>query len=314
MNHQNIHFLKHFFIETTAKSALACQPWIGRGKSKKADAAAVNAMREMFNQSPMNGRIVIGEGERDQAPMLFIGEKVGLQEKNQIEIDIAVDPLECTDLCARGENGSISVMVAAPRGKLLHAPDFYMEKLIWRSANNLLNLEDSLTNNVKKLANSLQKNISELRVIVLDRPRHQKIIAELRKLDTKVLLIKDGDIAASIQVALGKADLYVGSGGAPEGVIAAAALKSLGGAMQGKLLLKNNEEEEYAKRIMKTEDIHRIFHTNDLLKTDEFLFVASAITDALGMAGVQIAEKCAQIETMILAHKMQERIVTKKCF
>lgn len=316
MNHNNIQSLKHFFVDTTVLTALACHPWVGRGESKKADEAAVNAMREMFNQTPMNGMIVIGEGERDRAPMLFIGEKVGLCKKNQIEIDIAVDPLECTDLCARGENGSISVMVAAPRRKLLHAPDVYMQKLIWNSniENNWLDLEDSITNNVKKLAKALQKNIQELKVIVLDRPRHQKIIEELHELGVKIFLIKDGDIAASIQVALGKADLYIGSGGAPEGVIAAAVLKSLGGGMQGKLLFQNEQEQEYAKHIMQTDNIHKILHTDDLVQTDEFLFVASAITDALDMQGVQITEKFVQMETMILANKMQEKIVTKKWF
>lgn len=295
------------------QTALACQSWVGRGDGKKADAAAVEAMRTAFNKIPMCGKIVIGEGERDQAPMLFIGEKLGLQNKNDVAIDIAVDPLECTDLCARGENGSISVMVAAPCGALLHAPDVYMQKLIWQPgiANDLLHLEDSLKNNIEKTAHVLQKNITELVIIVLDRPRHKKIIAELRNLGVKVLLIKDGDIAASIQVALGNADLYVGSGGAPEGVIAAAALKSLGGGMQGKLLFGNDDEQEYAKRIMQNDDIHKVLHTHDLVRGNDFLFVASAITEALGMQGVQITKQFTQIESMILAHKMQERIVTK---
>lgn len=313
MTNFDLNILQNYFINVTQQAAIACHQWIGRGDQKNADQAAVQSMRNSLNKMPINGKIVIGEGERDKAPMLFIGEKVGLQRKSDPEVDIAVDPLEGTNLCAKGAPGAICVLIVAPKNTLLAAPDVYMQKIVWgpQIPNNLLNLENSIAENIQKLTQFLQKKPSELKVIILDRPRHQNIIAELRKLYVKIILIDDGDIEASVRVALGYADLYLGTGGAPEGVIAASALKSLGGGMQGKLLFKDAQQREYASKIMNTENIDQIFFTNDLVKNNDFLFVASAVTNAINMSEVFENKGFWQVETLLLSHKKQENIISK---
>ena len=251
-----------YFLQATESAAIAASKWIGKGDGKAADGAAVEAMRAVFDTVPFNGRVAIGEGERDDAPMLWIGEPLGsLQGDPQSPaIDIAVDPLECTNHVAFDLPNAMAVLAAAPRGTLLHAPDCYMNKISGSSElNGEISLDASTAYNVEATSNALGKSISALNVVVMDRPRHKVLIKELRDLSVNVVLIGDGDIAAALNAADPNSDidLLMGIGAAPEGVITATALRGLGAPFEGRLVFKNEGHRSRAEEMIDG-DIERL--------------------------------------------------------
>lgn len=276
------------FVRITEAAALSCSKWMGRGDEKAADQAAVDAMRKAFDSVRIDGTVVIGEGERDEAPMLYIGERVGKVTADAPPIDIALDPLEGTTICATGGVGAISVIAAAERGNFLHAPDTYMEKLaVGPAARGVVDLEAPIEDNVRAVAKALGKLPSEVEVVVLDRPRHADIIQSLRKVGSRIRLIGDGDVSAAIATSWGNTgiDILMGIGGAPEGVIAAAALKCLGGDFLGRLKFRNEEEKERAKR-MGIEQLDKVYGIEELAR-GSVMFVATGITDGPLLRGVR---------------------------
>jgi fructose-1,6-bisphosphatase II / sedoheptulose-1,7-bisphosphatase len=282
-------WLAYEAITLTEGAAIACVDWIGKGKEKDADAAAVKALRERFNHIDVHGTVVIGEGERDEAPMLYIGEEVG-NPVASLKIDIAVDPLEGTTICANAMANSISVMALAPQGTLLHAPDLYMEKIAvgCEVKPGEIDLDNDIQTNLKNLAKIQQCEVSELIICILDRPRHESMIKEVRNCGARVQLIGDGDVAAAIATSFGEAsiDMYIGTGGAPEGVLAAAALKCLGGFMQGRLIFKNDDDKTRAKS-QGIKDLNRKYTIEDMVKSD-VIFSATGVTTGWVLEGVEI--------------------------
>lgn len=274
----------------TESTAIACYDHIGRGNEKQADQAAVNAMREAMNKVAMFGKIVIGEGERDEAPMLYIGESVGCGDGP--DVDIAVDPLEGTTLCAHAAANSIAVIAIGPSGTILNAPDIYMEKIAVGGRNlpkDLVSLEERPSYNINQVAKAKKKSTSEISVMILNRPRHKDLIEEVRASGAIVKLISDGDIAAAISTTDHRSgvDIYMGSGGAPEGVLASAALKVCGGIFQGKLLFdKNNAEQISRANDMGIEDLDKIYNIEDMVKSD-VIFCATGVTDGTMLKGVK---------------------------
>lgn len=274
------------FVRVTEAAALACARWMGRGDKNKADELAVEAMRGVFDTVEVDGVVVIGEGEMDEAPMLFIGEKVGAGCPPKV--DIAVDPLEGTNLVAKGLNGSIAVVAAAPRGGLLHAPDMYMEKIaVGPKAAGCIDITAPVRVNLERVANALNRDVSDLTVVILDRERHKKIIQEVREAGARIKLISDGDVAPAVAAAFGDTgvDMLLGIGGAPEGVLAAAALKCMGGDMQARLYPENEQEETRAREMGLT-DVRQVLKLNDLVKTDDVIFAATGITEGDLLRGV----------------------------
>ena len=274
-------------VRVTEAAALASAHWMGRGKKMEADEAASNAMRDMFDSVAMCGTVVIGEGEMDEAPMLYIGEKVGCACSPQV--DVAVDPLEGTNILAKGHQNAMSVIAIADRGNLLHAPDMYMQKLaVGPRAAGKVHLDDPIEKTLEIVAKANNKRISDCTVMILERPRHEKLIEAVRCAGARVRLIGDGDVAAVINVAFDFTgiDICVGSGGAPEGVIAAAALKSLGGEMQGRLLPENDEEFNRCLK-MGLSDPGKILYMGDLVKGDDAIFAATGVTDGELLKGVR---------------------------
>ena len=273
-------------------AAIACSHTMGKGDAHASDRAAVEAMRRTLDDVPIDGTIVIGEGERDEAPMLFIGEKVGQRRGDQPslpEVDIAVDPLEGTNLCATGAANAIAVLAASTRGGLLHAPDLYMEKLIvGPRARQAVSLDRPVRQNLKSIAKSLQRNIEDLVVMVLDRERHQKLIAEIRQAGARIRLIGDGDLSAGIAAAIEGSGVHavMGIGGAPEGVLTAAAMRCLGGEIYGRLVVSKPEHEERC-RAMGITDFKRIYSAADLASGEQITFVATGVTDGAFMRGVR---------------------------
>lgn len=276
------------FVRITEAAAIASARWMGRGDEKAADAAAVDAMRKAFDSVPIDGTVVIGEGERDEAPMLYIGEKVGFKTPDAPKIDIALDPLEGTTICATGGVGSIAVIAAAEQGNFLHAPDTYMDKIACGpEAKGMIDIDKSPTENVTAVAKALNKSINEVTVVILDRPRHADLIAEVRKTGARIHLIGDGDVSAAIAAAWPDTgiDLLMGVGGAPEGVIAAAAMQCLGGDLQGRLKFRNEAEKERAVK-MGIKDLNKKY-TLDELATGSVMFVATGVTDGPLLKGVK---------------------------
>ena len=274
------------FVRVTEAAALACGRWIGRGNEKAADHAAVESMRKAFDTIEFEGTIVIGEGERDEAPMLYIGEKVGAGRGPKI--DIACDPLEGTSITAKGRSEALAVIAAAEEGNFLHAPDTYMQKIaVGPAAKGVIDIRESPTWNLKRIAKATGKDIEDLMVIVLDRPRHEEIIAEVRDAGARIRMIGDGDVSAAIATAEPETgvDLLLGTGGAPEGVIAAAALRCLGGEMQGILKFRNDDEKARAKKMGIT-DFDRIYAHDDLAKGN-VMFVATGVTNGSYLKGVR---------------------------
>lgn len=282
-------------------AAIAAERLAGRGDKNAADQAAVDAMRQGLNAMAMRGRIVIGEGERDEAPMLYIGEEVGTGDGP--EIDIALDPLEGTGLTARGMPNALAVLAIAPRGGLLHAPDTYMDKIAIGPGypKGIVDLDASPADNVKALARAKGVDVRDIMACVLERDRHEDIIADIRKAGARIELIPDGDVAGVIAVADpdGAPDIYIGRGGAPEGVLAAAALRCLGGQMQGRLHFRTDDERERAKKTGIT-DLDRKYSERELASKD-CIFIATGVTEGLMLAGVRRGADEVVTESLVLS-------------
>lgn len=276
-------------VRVTEAAALSAARLIGRGDEKAADAAAVEAMRAALNELYMDGTVVIGEGERDEAPMLYIGEKVGAAIGKGPKIDIALDPLEGTTITAKAGPNALAVLAVAEEGNLLNAPDVYMEKIAVGPgySRGVVALDRSVADNVRAVAAEKGVAAEELIICVLDRPRHEKIIAELRAVGCGVMLIPDGDVAGVIAVSDPETnvDMYMGIGGAPEGVLAAAALRCVGGQFQGRLLFRNDDERRRAKK-WGVDDLDRIYNLEDLAKGD-CIFAATGVTHGSLLGGVK---------------------------
>ena len=273
-------------VRVTEAAALAAADWVGRGNEKEADAAAVDAMRTALNKLKIEGTVVIGEGERDEAPMLFIGEKVGAGGPRT---DIALDPLEGTTITAKANANAMATLALAPDGGFLNAPDVYMEKIAIGGGypDGLIDIEAAPADNLAKLAKAKGVGVSELTVCILDRPRHEELITAVREAGARIFMISDGDIfgvMATSDPASG-IDMYLGSGGAPEGVLAAAALQSIGGQIQGKLLFRNDDEIARARRLG-IEDLDRVYSRDDLASGD-VIFAATGVTDGAMLKGVR---------------------------
>ncbi len=274
------------FVRVTEAAALAVGPWVGRGEENEADRAAVESMRKAFDSIRFDGTIVIGEGERDEAPMLYIGERVGMKEGPRI--DIACDPLEGTSITALGRSEAISVIAAAEDGCFLHAPDTYMDKLaVGPRAKGRIDITRGPEWNLKEIAKANHKRVADLMVIVLDRPRHADLIAEVRAAGARIRLIGDGDVSAAVAVAQDDTgvDVLMGTGGAPEGVIAAAAMRCLGGDFQGVLKFRSDHERERATKMGIT-DYNRVYGMEDLAR-GKVMFIATGITNGSYLQGVR---------------------------
>ena len=287
------------FVKVTESAALAASRWMGRGERDAADGAAVERMRDALREMEISGRIVIGEGERDEAPMLFIGEELG---RGGFAVDIAVDPVEGTNLVANGLPNSIAVMAIAERGGLLHAPDSYMQKLaVGPKAAPYVHIDAPVAENLEAVANALERPINDVTVVILDRPRHADLISAVRTAGARIKLISDGDVDAAIATAIEGTGIHVclGIGGAPEGVLAAAALKCLGGGFMGRLKPRNPEEAERAKA-MGFGDLDRVLTIDDLAIGENLVFVATGITDGDLVHGVRFMGNQAKTHSILI--------------
>jgi fructose-1,6-bisphosphatase II / sedoheptulose-1,7-bisphosphatase len=289
-------------VRVTEAAALSASRLMGRGDEKAADQAAVDAMREALNSLAIEGTVVIGEGERDEAPMLFIGEKVGTGHGPRI--DIALDPLEGTTITAKGGANALAVIAMAAEGGFLNAPDVYMEKIgIGGGLGEVVDLDETPAANLKNLAKAKHAEVSDLVVCILDRPRHSELIAKVREAGARIMLISDGDVSGVIATARPDSgvDIYMGSGGAPEGVLAAAALRCIGGFMQGRLIFRNDDERERAKRCGIT-DFSRKYGLLDLAKGD-VMFAATGVTGGTMLQGVRRFAGGAVTHSMVMRSK-----------
>ncbi len=274
------------FVRVVERAAIDAARTMGQGDRKYADQVAVEAMRKEMESVDIDGTIVIGEGERDEAPMLFIGEKVG---KGGDPVDIAVDPLEGTNLCATGAPNAIAVLAASEKGGLLNAPDIYMEKLVvGPSSKGHVNINAPVEDNLKAIARCLDRDVNDLVVIVLDRPRHEKLISDIRKAGARIRLIGDGDLSAGITAAVVGTGVHavMGTGGAPEGVLTAAAMRCLNGQIQAKLVLTKPSDAERLKK-MGIDDLNRVYDTEDLAPGRSVIFAAAGVTDGSLLRGVR---------------------------
>ncbi|MCT4592743.1 MAG: class II fructose-bisphosphatase [Anaeromicrobium sp.] len=271
----------------TEAASLESAKYLGRGDKNIADQAAVDGMRAMLDTLNINGVVVIGEGEMDEAPMLYIGERIGKQNENSLEVDIAVDPVDGTSCVAKGLPNAVAVVAIAPRGHLLNAPDMYMDKIaVGPKAKGAIDLNESVKYNIINVAKALNKNIEDVTVSMLDRQRHEGIIKECRELGVRIKLFQEGDVAAAIATCFDDTgvDIMLGIGGAPEGVIAAAALKCLGGEFQGKLVAY--EEEEIVRCKKMNVEVDKVMYMEDLVKGNEVYFAATGISDGELLKGV----------------------------
>ncbi len=274
------------FVRVTEAAAIASGRGVGRGDKNGIDQLAVDAMRKMFDTVNISGTVVIGEGEMDEAPMLYIGEHVGAGGP---EVDIAVDPVEGTNLVAKGQLGAIAVIAIAPKGCLLHAPDMYMDKIaVGPRAKGCINIDDPVSANLERVAKALHRNVNDLTVVALDRPRHRKIIEEVRAAGARIRLISDGDVDPIINAGIEGTGIhmYIGRGGAPEGVLAATGLKCLGGDMQARLVPENDEQVERCHK-MGIHDVKQILTIDDMVKGDDCMFTATGITNCDMLHGVK---------------------------
>jgi len=283
------------FLRVVEQAAIACAHTMGQGDRHRSDDVAVEAMRKTMDSVPIDGTIVIGEGERDEAPMLYIGEKVGMahlaanRDGRFEQVDIAVDPLEGTNLCATGAPNAIAVLAASNRGGLLHAPDLYMEKLVvGPSSKDKVSLDAPVHENLKAIAGSLGRHVEDLVVIVLDRDRHQKLIGDIRATGARIRLIGDGDLSAGIAAAVVGSGVHavMGTGGAPEGVLTAAAMRCLNGEIFARLVVSKPEHEERC-RAMGITDIKKVYRSKDLAPGERVIFAATGVTDGTLMRGVR---------------------------
>jgi fructose-1,6-bisphosphatase class II len=293
------------FLRVVENAAIASARTMGQGDRKLADQVATEAMRETMDTVPMHGTIVIGEGERDEAPMLYIGEHVGgtFPDGQEVpSVDIAVDPLEGTNLCATGAPGSITVLAASEKGGLLHAPDCYMDKIIvGPSCKNAVDLDAPVEKNLKNIADRLNRDVEDLVVIVLDRPRHENLIADIRKAGARIRLIGDGDLSAGIASAVIGTGVHavMGSGGAPEGVITAAAIRCLNGYMQGRLLINTPELEQRIAR-MGIKDKNKVYEAEELAPGKQLIFAATGVTEGALLRGVRFFGEGTRTSSVIL--------------
>ena len=289
------------FVRVTEAAAIASARGVGRGDKNGIDQLAVDAMRKMFDTVHINGTVVIGEGEMDEAPMLYIGEEVGAGGP---DVDIAVDPVEGTNLVAKGQNGAIAVIAIAPKGCLLHAPDMYMDKIaVGPRAKGCINIDDPVSVNLERVAKALHRNVNDLTVVALDRPRHRKIIEEVRSVGARIRLISDGDVDPIIDAGIEGTGvhMYIGRGGAPEGVLAACGLKCLGGDMQARLVPENEDQAERCRK-MGIEDTKKILTIDDLVKGDDCMFTATAITNCDMLRGVNYFGNGARTHTISMRY------------
>ena len=291
-------------VRVTEAAALSASRWIGRGNEHEADQAAVNAMREALNGLAIDGTVVIGEGERDKAPMLYIGEKVG--SGNGPAIDIALDPLEGTTICATAGPNSLAVMAMAERDGFLHAPDVYMSKIAVGGGlpDGVVDLDASVAENLRNLAKAKRCEVADLVVVILDRPRHAELIAKTREAGARIQLIKDGDVAGVIATARKDTgvDMYCGIGGAPEGVLAAAALRCIGGQFQGRLLFDDEDDKARAGRMGIT-DLNKKYTLMELARGQDVMFAATGVTDGSMLRGVRHFEGGATTQSIIMRSK-----------
>jgi fructose-1,6-bisphosphatase II len=288
-------------VRVTEAAALASARLMGRGDRNGADQAAVEGMRRAFNDIPIRGEVVIGEGERDEAPMLYIGEKVGRGRDGDPRIEIAVDPLEGTNLCATGSPNAISVIAMGEEGKLLHAPDTYMDKIaVGPGAVGAIDLRRTPTENLRRVAEALGKHVEDLTVVILERPRHDALVREVREAGARVKLISDGDVAAALNTCLPDTgvDLLMGTGGAPEGVISAAAIRCLGGDMQGRLAFRNEQERARA-RAYGMEDPDRVMSAPELAG-GHVMFAATGVTNGDFLKGVRFTGDGARTHSVVM--------------
>ena len=291
-------------VRITEAAAIASAHWIGHGDNRRADQAAVESMRKAMDEVTFNGTVVIGEGERDEAPMLFIGEKVGRGEGPNV--DIAVDPLEGTNLVAKGRPNAIAVMAVSEEGGLLHAPDTYMEKLVvGPPAKGKVDLDRPVKENLKIIADSLGREIRDLAIVILDRPRHEKLINEVRDAGARIHLIEDGDVIGALSVAVAGTNLHavMGSGGAPEGVLAAAALGCIGGEILGRLKFRNDDERARARRMGVTDE-NKVYRTEELASGKDIRFVATGVTDGELLQGVRFFARGVRTHSILLDGRM----------
>src|ERR1700728_2915932 len=292
------------FLRVVENAAIESARTMGQGDRPLSDQMATEAMRKTMDTVPMRGTIVIGEGERDDAPMLYIGEQVGgsyPDGRDVPSVDIAVDPLEGTNLCATGAPGSITVLAASEKGGLLHAPDCYMEKIVvGPSCKNAIELDAPVSHNLKNIARRLDRDVEDLVVMVLDRPRHEKLSADIRAAGARIRLIGDGDLSAGIAAAVIGTGVHavMGSGGAPEGVITAAAVRCLNGYMLGRLVVKPEQEERLAR--MGIKDKNRIYEAEDLAPGTQLIFAATGVTDGALMKGVRFFGEGTRTSSVIL--------------
>src|SRR5712675_1710724 len=301
------------FLRVVENGAIAAARTMGFGDRHKADEVAVEAMRKTMDAVQMDGTIVIGEGERDEAPMLYIGEKVGLATHAPKalfpEVDIAVDPLEGTNLCATGAAGAIAVLAASEKGGLLHAPDIYMEKIVVGPAcKGAVDLDAPVADNLKSIAKRLERDVEDLVIIVLDRPRHEKLIEDIRKAGARIRLIGDGDLSAGISAAVVGTGVHavMGTGGAPEGVLTAAALRCLNGEIQARLVVSKHEHQERLAK-MGIKDGKRIYKTEDIAPGKKLIFACTGVTDGSLLRGVRFFGEGIRTQSLIVT--LEERQV-----
>lgn len=289
-------------LEVTEAAALAAARWMGKGDKRAADQAAVEAMRRAFDRIPISGEVVIGEGERDEAPMLYIGERVGAGGE---EVDIAVDPLEGTNLTAYGQPNSLAVLAIAPKGTLLNAPDTYMWKIATGpEAAHAVHIDATPTENVRNVAKALDRDVEDIVVCILDRERHADLIREVREAGARIRLISDGDVFGAVATAIEGTGihLYMGAGGAPEGVLAAAAMRCIGGCFMGRFQFRNDEERARAEKMTKC-DIDGVLTMDCLVNTDEVAFIATGVTDGELLRGVKFFGKGARTHSIAMDNK-----------
>ncbi|PYZ96108.1 fructose-bisphosphatase class II [Alteribacter lacisalsi] len=290
-------------VRVTEAAALASARWMGKGEKEAADQAATEAMRDVFDTVPMKGTVVIGEGEMDEAPMLYIGERLG--NGYGPRVDVAVDPLEGTNIVASGEWNALAVIAIADKGNLLHAPDMYMDKIaVGPEAVGKVDLDAPVIDNLRAVAKAKNKDIEDLVVAILKRERHAGKIQEIREAGARIKLMNDGDVAAAINTAFEDTgvDMLLGSGGAPEGVLAAVGLKCLGGELQGKLLPGNEEELARCKK-MGIDDVNRVLHMDDLVTGDDCIFAATGVTDGELLKGVRYKGHTGTTQSMVMRAK-----------
>jgi fructose-1,6-bisphosphatase II len=298
-------------VRVTEAAALASARMMGRGDRHEADRVATEAMRAAMDEIDFRGRIVIGEGERDEAPMLYIGEEVGqpgAANRDAAEVDIAVDPLEGTNLVATGQANAITVLAASEKGGLVHAPDTYLEKLcVGPVAAGCVDITRSPTENVHRIAEALRRRVNDITVIVLERPRHTELIAELRAAGARIQLISDGDLSAAISCAVSGTGVHavMGIGGAPEGVITAAALRCLGGEIQARFRYRSDEERERGAR-MGHGDESRVYRTEDLASGESIVFAATGVTDGELLQGVRFFGGGARTHSLVMAYQTKQ--------